>query len=118
MSDAAAGTPTRSAGLAPALLILCLLFVFVLMWGLFVPFTSDDAYITLRYARHAADGQGLDADGPEGVDIGLELAAPVEEGGSADVEFGGDGAVGFSFGAELQEAVLDGAGVRHGKVLS
>ncbi len=59
MSDAAAGTPTRSAGLAPALLILCLLFVFVLMWGLFVPFTSDDAYITLRYARHAADGQGL-----------------------------------------------------------
>ncbi|MBU0607135.1 MAG: hypothetical protein KKI08_04575, partial [Armatimonadetes bacterium] len=59
MSDAAAGTPTRSAGLTPALLILCLLFVFVLGWGLFVPFTSDDAYITLRYARHAADGQGL-----------------------------------------------------------
>ena len=59
MSDAAAGTSPRRAGLMPALLVLCLLFVFVLVWGLFVPFTSDDAYITLRYARYAADGQGL-----------------------------------------------------------
>ena len=48
-------SPTRS----PLLLVLCLLFVFVFVCLLFVPFTSDDAYITMRYARHAAAGQGL-----------------------------------------------------------
>jgi len=48
-------SPARS----PLLLVLCLLFVFVLVCLLFVPFTSDDAYITMRYARHAAAGQGL-----------------------------------------------------------
>lgn len=51
------GTPPRQ--LTPALLILCLLAVFVLNCLLFVPFTSDDSYITMRYARNAAAGQGL-----------------------------------------------------------
>jgi hypothetical protein len=45
--------------LTPALLVICLLAVFVFTCLLFVPFTSDDAYITMRYARHAAAGEGL-----------------------------------------------------------
>jgi arabinofuranosyltransferase len=57
MSDASAA-PRRASAL-PALLVLCLLAAFVLVGVLFVPFTSDDAYITMRYARHAVAGQGL-----------------------------------------------------------
>ena len=45
--------------LTPTLLVICLLAVFVLTCVLFVPFTSDDAYITMRYAQHAVQGQGL-----------------------------------------------------------
>lgn len=52
----AAPAPSR---LLPSLLVLCLLAIFLFACLLFIPFTSDDAYITMRYARHAADGLGL-----------------------------------------------------------
>lgn len=52
-------SPPLPSPLAPSLLLLCLLVIFVFGCLLFVPFTSDDAYITMRYARNAADGLGL-----------------------------------------------------------
>lgn len=61
-------TPPREAGpplvrrLEFALVLAVLAWVLVRHWNLVQlawPFTADDAYITLRYARHLAEGQGL-----------------------------------------------------------
>jgi len=51
--------PSGHSRLLPVLLVLCLLFVFVCACRYFAPFTSDDAYITMRYAHNAAAGAGL-----------------------------------------------------------
>lgn len=59
MKDSGSAPAQPPSSLQTTLTVLCLLLVFVFACLLFIDATSDDAYITMRYARNAATGEGL-----------------------------------------------------------
>lgn len=50
---------SRKTGLLIGLLLVCFCYLFILQVQAIWPFTIDDMYISLRYAKHWADGHGL-----------------------------------------------------------
>ena len=59
MKDSGSAPAQPPSSLQTTLTVLCLLLVFVFACLFFIDATSDDAYITMRYARNAAAGEGI-----------------------------------------------------------